>query len=178
MRRFGITAVGTAMAAALMLAACSSSGGGDKNDSTPPSSAASAPSSAASAPSSSAPSSFDRAAAQAEIKKNWETFFSKDTPLAKKADYIEHGDQLKAALQQFGSDPRLKQAAAKVTDVFASSPTTATVKYQVLLNGKVALPSAVGDAVYEDGVWKVSDKTLCGLLGLLGGPSIPACSGS
>lgn len=168
MRRFGIA---VAVVAGLALAACSSSGGGDKNDSTPPSSPPSSPSSSTS-------SSFDRTAAQAEIKKNWEAFFSKSTPVAKKIDYIEHGDQLEAAVQQFGSDPRTRQASAKVTDVFASSPTSATVKYQVLLNGKVALPSAVGDAVYEDGVWKVSDKTLCGLLGLIGGPTISACSGS
>jgi hypothetical protein len=172
MRRFGIAAVSAAMMAGLTLAACSSSGGGGSKDSTPPSSPPSAPSS----PSSSVSASFDRTAAQAEIKKNWEAFFSKDTPLAKKVDYIEHGDQLKTAVQKFGSDPRLKQASAKVTDVFASSPTAATVKYQVLLNGKVALPSAVGDAVFENGVWKVSVKTLCGLLGLIGGPSIAACS--
>jgi ABC-type glycerol-3-phosphate transport system substrate-binding protein len=171
MPRFGIAAVSAAMVAGLTLAACSSSGGGG-NDSTPPSS----PSSAPSAPSSSVSASFDRTAAQAEIKKNWEAFFSKDTPLAKKVDYIEHGDQLKTTVQKFGSDPRLKQASAKVTDVFASSPTAATVKYQVLLNGKVALPSAVGDAVYENGVWKVSDKTLCGLLGLIGGPKVAGCS--
>jgi len=169
MRRFELAAVIAATVAGLTLAACSSSGGGDKNDSTPSSSPPSSPSSSVS-------SSFDRTAAQAEIKKNWEAFFSKDTPLAKKVDYIEHGDQLKTAVQQFGSDPRLKQASAKVTDVFASSPTAATVKYQVLLNGKVVLPSAVGDAVYENGTWKVSDKTLCGLLGLIGGPSISACS--
>lgn len=170
MRRFWIAA---AMVAGFTLAACSSSGGGGSKDSTPPSSP---PSSSNSTPSSSASSSFDRTAAQAEIKKNWEAFFSKDTPLTKKIDYIEHGDQLKSTVQQFGSDPRLKQASARVTDVFASSPTAATVKYQVLLNGKVQLPNAVGDAVFENGVWKVSDKTLCGLLGLLGGPSIPACS--
>jgi hypothetical protein len=164
MRRFGIA---LATVAGLTLAACSSSGGG-KPGSTAPSSPPSSPSSSASA-------SFDRTAAQAEIKKNWEAFFSKDTPVAKKIDYIEHGDQLKAAVQQFGSDPRTKQASAKVTDVFASSPTSATVKYQVLLNGKVALPSATGTAVNENGTWKVSISTLCGLLGLLGGTAIPGC---
>jgi hypothetical protein len=169
MRRFGIATVSAVMVAGLALAACSSSGGGGTNDSTPPSTPPSAPSSSVS-------SSFDRTAAQAEIKKNWEAFFSKATPLAKKVDYIEHGDQLKTTVQKFGSDPRLKQASAKVTDVFASSPTAATVKYQVLLNGKVVLPSAVGDAVYENGVWKVSDKTLCGLLGLIGGPKVAGCS--
>jgi hypothetical protein len=171
MPRFGLAAVSAVMAAGMALAACSSSGGGGSKDSTPPSSPPSSPSSSASSS-----ASFDRAAAQAEITKNWEAFFSKDTPLSKKVDYIEHGDQLKSTVQKFGSDPRLKQASAKVTDVFASSPTAATVKYQVLLNGKVVLPGAVGDAVFENGVWKVSDKTLCGLLGLIGGPTLPGCS--
>jgi len=61
------------------------------------------------------------------------------------------------------------------TDVFVSSATAATVNYQVLLNGKVALPNAVGTAVFENGVWKVSDSTMCGLFGLMGGAKIPGC---
>lgn len=165
MRTFGIA---LAMVAGLTVAACSSSGGGGSTNPPP------ASTSAGSSPTSTSPS-FDRAAAQAEIKKNWEAFFSKATPLAKKLDYLQHGDTLKAAVQQFGTDPRTEQAAAKVTGVFASSPTSATVNYQVLLNGKVALPNSVGTAVFEDGVWKVSDVTLCGLLGLMGGAKVPGC---
>ncbi len=162
MRRFVIALA----VAALALAGCSS-GGGKGSGTTPPTTTSSAPTSTS--------ASFDRAAAQAEIKKNWEAFFSKNTPLSTKLDYLQHGDTLKAAVQLFGTDPRTKQASAKVTDVFAGTPTSATVKYQVLLNGTVALPSAVGTAVFEDGVWKVSDSTLCGLLGLLGGAKIPGC---
>jgi ABC-type glycerol-3-phosphate transport system substrate-binding protein len=163
-RTFGIA---LAIVAGLTLAACSSSGGGKGSDTTSPASTTSAATSTS--------PSFDRAAAQAQIKQNWEAFFSKATPLAKKLDYVEHGDALKDAVQRFGTDPRTKQASAKVTDVFASSPTSATVKYQVLLNGKVALPSASGTAIFEDGVWKVSVSTLCGLLDLMGGPKIPGC---
>jgi hypothetical protein len=33
----------------------------------------------------------------------------------------------------------------------------------------------VGTAVQENGVWKVSDSTLCGLLGLLGTAKVPGC---
>ena len=162
-RTFGIA---VAVVAGLTLVACGSSGGKSSNSTPPVTTTTSKPSSS---------SSFDRPAAEAEIKKNWEAFFSKDTPLAKKLDYVQHGDTLKTAVQQFASDPRTKQSAAKVTGVFASSPTTATVNYQVLLSGKVALPNAVGTAVFEDGVWKVSDSTLCGLVGLMGGPKIPGC---
>jgi ABC-type glycerol-3-phosphate transport system substrate-binding protein len=164
MRRFGIA---LAMVLGLILAACSSNGG-SKPASTPPASTSSAPTSTS--------PSLDRAAAAAEIKKNWEAFFSKSTPLATKLTYLQHGDTLKAAVQRFGTDPRTSQASAKVLDVFVTSPTSATVKYQVLLNGQAALPNAVGTAVYADGVWKVGASTLCGLLSLTGGTQIPGCS--
>jgi ABC-type glycerol-3-phosphate transport system substrate-binding protein len=163
MRRF---ALALAMVLALTVAACSSNGGGEPA-STPPASTTSAPTSTS--------PSLDRAAAEVQIKKNWQAFFSKNTPLTTKLTYLQHGNTLKAAVQRFGTDPRTSQATAKVVDVFVTSPTSATVKYQVLLNGQVALPNAVGTAVYEDGVWKISASTLCGLLGLTGGTQIPGC---
>ena len=163
MRRF---ALALAMVSALTVAACSSNGGGEPA-STPPASTTSAPTSTS--------PSLDRAAAEAQIKKNWQIFFSRNTPLTTKLTYLQHGDTLKAAVERFGTDPRTSQATAKVVDVFVTSPTSATVKYQVLLNGQVALPNAVGTAVYEDGVWKISASTLCGLLGLTGGTQIPGC---
>jgi hypothetical protein len=163
MRRFGIALT---VVLGLILAACSSNGG-TRPASTPPASTTSATSTSP---------SLDRAAAAAEIKKNWAAFFSKNTPLATKLMYLQHGDTLKAAVQRFGTDPRTSQASAKVVDVFVTSPTSATVNYQVLLNGQAALPNAVGTAVYEDGVWKVGASTLCGLLSLTGGTQIPGCS--
>jgi ABC-type glycerol-3-phosphate transport system substrate-binding protein len=159
-------ALALAMVLALTVAACSSNGGGEPA-STPPASTTSAPTSTS--------PSLDRAAAEAQIRKNWQAFFSKNTPLTTKLTYLQHGETLKAAVQRFGTDPRTSQATAKVVDVFVTSPTSATVKYQVLLNGQVALPNAVGTAVYEDGVWKISASTLCGLLGLTGGTQIPGC---
>jgi hypothetical protein len=159
-------ALALAMVSALTVAACSSNGGGEPA-STPPASTTSAPTSTS--------PSLDRAAAEAQIRKNWQAFFSKNTPLTTKLTYLQHGDTLKAAVQRFGTDPRTSQATAKVVDVFVTSPTSATVKYQVLLNGQVALPNAVGTAVFEDGVWKISASTLCGLLGLTGGTQIPGC---
>jgi hypothetical protein len=156
--------VATILVVGLALTSCSS---GKKSGSTPP---PSPPSSTAST----APS-LDRAAAAAEIKTNWAAFFSKDTPLAKKLDYLQRGSAMRAAVEQFGKDPRTSQASAKITGVFVTSATAATVNYQVLLGGRVALPSAVGTAVYEDGTWKVSDTTFCGLLALTGGPKPSGC---
>jgi hypothetical protein len=163
MRRSWVAAM---LLVGLALTSCSS---GKKSATTPPSSPGSPTPTASTAP------SLDRAAAEAEIKKNWVAFFSKDTPLADKLDYLQRGSAMRAAVEQFGTDPRTSQASAKVTGVFVSSPTAATVNYQVLLAGRVALPSAVGTAVYEDGGWKVSDTTFCGLLALTGGPKPSGC---
>ena len=160
--------IALAIVGGLILAACSSSGG---NNNSNTSASTPATSSASTSPS----ASLDRTAAAAQIKKNWEAFFSKDTPLDQKLAYLENGDTMRAVVQQFGADPRTGQASAKVTGVFVSSATAATVNYQVLLNGKVALPNAVGTAVFENGVWKVSDSTMCGLFGLMGGAKIPGC---
>lgn len=148
----------------LTLTSCSS---GKKSASTPPPSSPS--------PTASTSPAFDRAAAEAAIKTNWAAFFSKSTPLAKKLDYLQRGSTMQAAVEQFGKDPRTSQASAKITGVFVTSPSAATVNYQVLLAGRVALPSAVGTAVYEDGAWKVSDTTFCGLLALAGGPKPAGC---
>lgn len=165
MRTFGIA---LALVAGLTLAACSSS---KKSANSPPAPTSSTTSSAATSTS----PSFDQAAAQAEIKKNWEAFFSKNTPVANKVAYLQGGQSHQAMVQHFANDPRTKQASAKVTSVSVTSPSQATVNYQVLLNGTVALPSAVGTAVNENGVWKVSDSTMCGLFGLMGGAKVPGC---
>lgn len=148
----------------LALTSCSS---GKKSGTTQPPSSPGAPTSTS--------PSFNSTAAEAQIKQNWAAFFSKDTPLANKLTYLQRGSTMRAAVQQFGTDPRTRQASAKVTSVFVTSPEVATVNYQVLLAGRVALPSAVGTAVYEDGAWKVSDTTFCGLLALTGGPKPAGC---
>jgi hypothetical protein len=114
-------------------------------------------------------------AVKAQITKNWEAFFSKNTPLSQKVKYLQRGQALQAAVQKFGSDPRTNQTSAKVLDVTVTGPTTASVSYQILLGNTVALPTATGTAVLEGGVWKVGDATFCGLLGLLGSVSIPGC---
>lgn len=164
MRRSWIAAI---LAVGVLLAACSSK----KAANTPPPSSA-APTSTASA---NTTPSIDRNAAAAKIKKNWVAFFSKDTPLAKKLDYLQRGSAMRTAVEQFGKDPRTSQASAKVTGVSVTSPTAANVTYDVLLSGRVALPGATGTAVNEDGVWKVSDSTFCGLLALTGGPKPAGC---
>ena len=159
--------LGAAVAFSLLLGSCSSS-------SSPSITTTPAITSAPASNTSPSPS-LDRAAAKAEIIKNWEAFFSKNTPLASKTPYLEKGQAHLAAIRLFGTDPRTNQATAKVVDVAVTTPTTASVSYQILLGSTVELPNATGTAVSEGGVWKVSDATFCGLLGLLGTKSIPGC---
>jgi hypothetical protein len=67
---------------------------------------------------------------------------------------------------------------AKVTAVTVNSPTTATVTYNLLAGGSSLLSGETGHAVYEDGVWKVGDASLCGLLKLVPAGSAPAACSS
>src|SRR6516165_7919446 len=144
-----------AVALALAVAACSSSSS---------SSGASAP--ASSAPASSAPaSSLNTATAAAEITANWEKFFNASTPTSERAALLQNGSAFAGAI---GSLSHLVSGlGAKVTAVTVTSPTTATVTYNLTAGGSTLLSGQTGTAVYEDGVWKVSDTSLCGLLKLV-----------
>ena len=116
----------------------------------------------------------DAAAAEAQIKQNWEKFFDPATPLSGKAALLENGDKLMPLLESFSADPRVNQVKAQVTKVEFQSPTSATVTYTLSLNGTVVEPNATGKAVLQDGTWKVSDASLCGLVALAG-TSAPGC---
>jgi hypothetical protein len=89
----------------------------------------------------------DPAAAKAQITQNWQAFFDPKTSITDKAKYLENGTQLTALLQGFSSDPRVGQVSAVVTNVAFTSPTTATVTYQLSLQGTVVEPNATGKAV-------------------------------
>ncbi|MFG3052093.1 hypothetical protein ACGFZP_14220 [Kitasatospora sp. NPDC048239] len=120
----------------------------------------------------------DPAAAKAEVTANWEKFFDPATPIADKAKLLQNGDVLLPVLQGFSQDPRIGQVQAKVTDVAFTSATQATVTYSLSLQGAVVEPAASGQAVLENGTWKVARSTLCGLLtqaGGAGGTPIPGC---
>ncbi|MDN0195894.1 hypothetical protein [Streptomyces sp. S.PNR 29] len=167
---------GTALAAALLLAlapalaACGDDDGGDGT--TPPTPTVERTTSApATAPA-------DRAAAETEIRQNWEKFFDPATSLQDKQDLLENGDRMAPVLQAFSGDERGGQVRAKVTKVEFTSATGANVTYTLTLKGATALPNASGTAVEQDGVWKVSTKTLCALVQMSGNGSaspIPGC---
>jgi len=67
---------------------------------------------------------------------------------------------------------------AKVTKVTVNTPTSATVIYNLTSNGSPLLSNQTGKAVYVNGVWKVGDASICGLLKLVPGGSAPAACSS
>ncbi|GAB7107386.1 hypothetical protein JCM4814A_57000 [Streptomyces phaeofaciens JCM 4814] len=128
---------------------------------------------------SSAPASApaDRAAAETQIRQNWEKFFDPATSTADKQAVLENGERMGPVLQAFGGDRRGGQVAAQVQQVEFTGPTRATVTYTLTLDGATALPDASGTAVEQDGSWKVSVSTLCALVQLSGdgSSSVPGC---
>jgi hypothetical protein len=118
----------------------------------------------------------DAAAAMAQIKQNWQTFFDPKTTIADKEKYLQNGQALAPLLSGFAADPRVGQVSAVVSNVTFTSPTTATVTYALSLQGTVVEPNATGKAVLQDGTWKVADSTLCGLVALTGNTQLPGCS--
>ena len=164
---------------ALTVAACSSSSSTSAATS-PSASAASAPVSPVPASSSapSSPGTGGNSAAVAQITANWEKFFSSSTPVSQKVTLLQNGSTFEAAITAFANFPLASSLGAKVTNVTVNSATSATVTYSITTaSGSTLLPNQKGTAVYQDGVWKVGDASLCGLFKLIPGGTVPsACS--
>ncbi|WP_306940734.1 hypothetical protein [Streptomyces phaeochromogenes] len=157
---------------ASVLTACGDDSGGD--DTTPPSPSVEQPTTTEPSPSASAPD--DPAAAEKEIKENWKKFFDPDVPLKDKQALLENGDNMAQVLESFSGDERGGQVEATVDQVEFTAPTAANVTYTLTLKGATVMPNAAGTAVEQDDTWKVSVKTLCGLVGLSGNASPgPGC---
>jgi len=152
------------LALALAVAACGSSSS---------SSSSSAPASSAPASSSAAGNS---AAAAAEITANWEKFFNASTPTSQRVALLQNGAAFAVAIT--GLSHLVSGLGATVTSVTVTSPTSATVKYNLTASGSTLLSGQTGMAVYENGTWKVGDASLCGLLKLVPGGSTPAACSS
>ncbi|MEE1835875.1 hypothetical protein [Streptomyces sp. SP17KL33] len=172
-RGSGTAGRGTAMAAALVLllapalAACSDDSGGG-GDSPPPTPSVERTTSEPAEETTSASAPADTAAAEQEIKKNWKAFFDPATSTEEKQAVLENGDEMGPVLAAFSGDERGGQVEAEVRKIEFTSATGADVTYTLLLEGATALPDAAGTAVEQDGTWKVSVKTLCGLVALSG----------
>ncbi|MER6090140.1 hypothetical protein [Streptomyces bluensis] len=115
------------------------------------------------------------AAAKKEITANWETFFNSHTSKQDRQAVLENGKQMGRVLDALDRAERGRQIEAKVTKIEFTSATDAKVTYSLLMKGAVVLPNARGTAVEQNGTWKVSAKTLCGLIKLSGHRSAPGC---
>ena len=114
----------------------------------------------------------------AEITANWEKFFSSSTPVSQKVTLLQNGSTFEGAIKAFASFPLASSLGAKVTNVTVNSATSATVTYNITTSsGSSLLPNQKGTAIYQDGVWKVGDVSLCSLFKLIPGGTVPsACS--
>jgi len=153
----------------LILAAC---GGGSSSSAKPASPPATA--SASTAEPTSGP------AAVAAITANWKTVFNGKAPIPQRLALVQDGSQV-AAFVQAQAKTSFGQAAtgstATVSAVTITSPSQATVHWDLLLLGTPLLKNQVGTAVYQDGIWKVAIASFCGLAYLeypKGSPKLPA----
>jgi hypothetical protein len=170
-----------AVVLALTVAACSSSSSTPASTSSSSTSApaASSPAATGSSAAPSSPGTGSSSAAVAEITANWEKFFSSSTPVSQKVTLLQNGSTFEGAIKAFASFPLASSLGAKVTNVTVNSATSATVTYNITTSsGSSLLPNQKGTAVYQDGVWKVGDASLCGLLKLVPGSTAPAACNS
>jgi glucose/arabinose dehydrogenase len=178
-RRIAAPALGLALAATMAACSSSSSSPATAEPSSAASSAAPASSSAPSSAAASSPGTGSTAEAAAQIKANWEKFFNSSTPLAERVKLLQNGAALESAIKAFSSLPLASGIGAMVTNVTVDSATKATVTYNLTSPGGSALLSGQkGTAVYQDGTWKVGTGSLCGLLRLIPGGSVPAACNS
>jgi hypothetical protein len=168
----GLRQVSAAAAGCLILAACGG-GGGSHQSSAKPTASATASATAAAEPTSGL-------AAVAAITANWKTVFNGKASIPNRLALVQDGPQV-AAFVEAQAKTSFGQAAAGSTatikSVTVTSPTQATVHYEVLLLGTPLLKNQVGTAVYLDGVWKVAIASFCGLAYLeypKGSPKLPA----
>ena len=165
------------LALALAVSACSSSSSSSSASSATSSSApVSSPAPVSSAPASS--SSSGNSAAAAEITTNWEKFFNASTPLSQRVALLENGSSFSSAIDSFSKLPLANGIGAKVTGVTVTSATMATVTYSIVSGSTTLLGGQTGTAVYQDGMWKVGDASLCNLFKLIPGGSEPAACSS
>jgi len=137
------------------------------------------PSSTSKPPAASSPAAGAGGNAVAEITTNWEAFFSAKTPVSQRVSLLQDGPQFQSVISAQAGSGLASQASAKVTKVTVTSPTQATVKYDILLNGTPALTNQTGTAVLDNGTWKVGVTSFCSLLALENGGKVvglpPAC---
>jgi hypothetical protein len=170
--------LGLALIAAASACSSSSSSTTAAGSSSSPPVAASSPAGSPVPATSAAPSTGAPSNAAAQISANWEKFFDSSTPVAEKANLLQNGGTFSSAIQSFTQLPLANGIGAKVTAVVVNSATTATVSYNIVAGGSTLLANQTGKSVYQDGIWKVGDASLCALFKLVPGGSVPSACNS
>jgi hypothetical protein len=101
-----------------------------------------------------------------KVKKDWTEFFAGSTPPSTRVKLLQNGPQFAAVLRQQSGSSFTKDISVTVHKVQVTSSTSATVHYDLFLNGEDVLPGQLGDAVKQSGTWKVSASSFCSLLSL------------
>jgi hypothetical protein len=178
-REVGYTSAALLLTVGMALTGCSSSTSTSKPASTASPSAS--PTSSASSPASSSSEPAGGTGATQAIEVNWAKFFSAKTPVAQRIALLQNGSQFSSIITSQAGSALATAASAKVTHVTLTGTNMASVGYNILLSGKPALSGQTGEAVYQDGVWKVGETSFCALLTLEAGGStkgLPAgCKG-
>jgi hypothetical protein len=115
----------------------------------------------------------NRAAAIAQIRRDWVEFFGGSTPATVKIRLLQNGQRLAPIIRREAASPLAKQTTVTVKSVTLTGRNTARVVYTIMLAGKPAL-GQVGAAVRIGGIWKVGLSSFCMLLALQGALP-PAC---
>jgi len=173
-----VPALGLALTAA-MTACSSSSSSSSSSVAAAPSSAPASPTPVATTPAASPSATASKqatsgAAAAAALQQVWGPFFNPKTSVAAKEAILENGSKYEALLKSQASNPTAATASASVQSVKITSPTGATIDYTILVSGSPVLKGQKGTAVYQDGTWKVSKTSFCGLAALENGGKAPA----
>jgi len=159
----------TAASSLVLIAGCSSSASSAATSPTP-----SATVSASVSASATASAGSSTAATVAAVTAVWTKFFDGSTPAATKVELLANGKQFAPVIAAQAASPMAKGAAATVSSVDVTSPTTATVHYSITLNGQSALGNQTGQATLISGSWHVGDASFCALLALEGS-KVPGC---
>jgi hypothetical protein len=157
----------TLAVAALLATGCSSSKSSPQattGTSTSPAAASSGDTGgSSSAPAGSAPT--DEAAAKQQVTDLYTKYFDSTVDASTKTDLVQNGAKMNALVAALAQAATTAKSSVKINSVSFTSPTHATVSFDILLNGTPALPNAQGQALLDpaSGKWQVADVTLCTL---------------
>ena len=100
--------------------------------------------------------------------------------MSRKVALLQNGEDYAKVVAAQARSPIVKGVAAEVSNVTLTSATKATVTYSLTIGGKPVLADLKGEAVLQNGTWKVGDQSFCALLSLeqVKAPGCPRSAGA